>query len=135
MLAAVAMLAVGGCAMYLSWGVWGVFVACSALTLVASSAPALVLLPRSAVTGTLVLRVASCALWLMLIGWGLVALLTPEHAIGWWLPGRGTSGLQVEDESDAHLAGWALLGLGAFSAVTTIAVGILPLLREARASR
>lgn len=28
------MLVVGGCAMYLSWGAWGVFVACSALTLV-----------------------------------------------------------------------------------------------------
>ena len=41
--AATAVLAVGGCAMAWSWGIWGVFVACAALTLVGSTAPALLL--------------------------------------------------------------------------------------------
>ncbi|MGA4508134.1 hypothetical protein ACQB6R_03775 [Propionibacteriaceae bacterium G1746] len=134
-MAAVALLALGGCAMHLSWGVWGVFVACSAVTLVGSSAAALVFLPRSAVTLTLIIRVASCAVWFMLIGWGLVALLRPEHAIGWKIPGKAGVAIHVQDEGDASLAGWILLGSGVFSAVLVVAAGILPLLREVRPKR
>ncbi|MGD7732794.1 hypothetical protein ACQCX5_07510 [Propionibacteriaceae bacterium G57] len=131
-IAAAAGLVAGGCAMYLSWGAWGVFVACSALTLVGSTAPALMLLPRSAVTGTLIMQVASCAVWFMLIGWGLVLLLYPEYTIGWRFPGRGGRGMHVKDEADAVWIGWSVLGMGIICAVVIIAVEILPRIRAPR---
>ena len=130
--ATTAVLVVGGCAMYLSWGAWGVFVACSSVTLVGSAAPALVLLPRSAVTGMLVAQVASCAVWFMLIGWGLVLLLDPAYTVGWVFPGKGSVGPRVEDEGDARFLGWLNLGMGVVCAVLIIAVEIIPSIRSAR---
>lgn len=121
--------------MYLSWGAWGVFVTCSSLTLVGSIAPALLLLPRSAVTRMLVMQVASCAMWFMLIGWGLVALLYPEYTVGWRFPTKGGGGMRVEDEDDALWIGWAVLGMGVACAVLIITVEILPRLRRARMER
>lgn len=134
-IAATAMLVVGGCAMYLSWGAWGVFVACGALTLVGSTAPALMLLPRSAVTRMLVMQVASCAVWFMLIGWGLVALLYPAYTVGWRFPGRGGGGMRVEDEADAWWIGWSVLGMGVACAALIITAEIIPRIRRARAER
>ncbi|GAA1329488.1 hypothetical protein GCM10009592_18820 [Brachybacterium rhamnosum] len=130
--AATAALAVGGCAMAWSWGIWGVFVACAALTSVGSTAPALLLLPRSAVTPMLVAQVASCAVWFMLIGWGLVLLLDPAYTVGWVFPGKSGVGARVVDEDDAWRIGWLILGLGLFCTVTVIAVEIIPRLRRAR---
>ncbi|MFB7251914.1 hypothetical protein [Microbacterium sp. NPDC056234] len=134
-IAATAMLMAGGCAMYLSWGAWGVFVACTALTLVGSTAPALMLLPRSAVTRMLIMQVASCALWFMLIGWGMVMLLYPEYTIGWRFPGRGGGGMRVEDEADAWWIGWSVLGMGVVCAALIITVEILPRVRGTRVLR
>lgn len=130
--AATAAVAVGGCAMAWSWGTWGVFVACAALTLVGLTVPALLLLPRAAVTGMLVAQVASCAVWLMLIGWGLVLLLDPAYTVGWVFPGKSGVGARVVDEDDAWWIGWLILGLGLFCTVTVIAVEIIPRLRRAR---
>lgn len=131
--AATGMLVVGGCAMYLSWGAWGVFVTCSAVTLVGSIASALLLLPRSAVTRMLVMQVASCALWFILIGWGLVALLYPEYTVGWRFPTKGGSGgMRIEDEADALWVGWSVLSMGVACAVLIITVEILPRIRKAR---
>lgn len=121
--------------MYLSWGAWGVFVVCSALTLVGSTAPALMLLPRSAVTRMLIMQVASCALWFMLIGWGLVLLLCPEYTIGWRFPGKGGGGMRVENGADALWVGWTVLGSGIVFTVLIIAVEILPHIRGARVKR
>ncbi|UVY85547.1 hypothetical protein NLU66_08145 [Brachybacterium sp. NBEC-018] len=130
--AATAALAVGGCALVWSWGAWGVFVACAALMLVGSVAPALLLLPRSAVTPMLVVQVTSCAVWLMLIGWGLVMLLDPEYAIGWVFPGKSGVGGRVEDEDDAWLIGWLILISGLFGTVAVPALEIIPRIRRAR---
>lgn len=135
MVAAAAALVVGGCAMGLSWGAWGIFVTWSALTVVGVTAPALLLLPRSGVTWALVIQVASCAVWLMLIGWGLVALLHPEYTVGWTFPGRAGVGADIDDEDDAWRIGWTVLGLGVFCLMLVIAVEIIPRIRRARAQR
>jgi hypothetical protein len=133
--AATAALVVGLCAMGLSWGTWGVFVTCSALTLVGSTAPALLLLPRSAVTRMLVMQVASCAMWFMLVGWGLVALLNPEYTVGWGFPTEGGGGVRVEDEADAWWIGWTVLSTEVACAALIITVEMLPRIRRARAKR
>ncbi|WP_105565472.1 hypothetical protein [Microbacterium halophytorum] len=135
MLAGTASLVVGGCAMGLAWGVWGVFVAVSALTVVGSTAPGLLLLPRSAVTRMLVMQVASCAMWFMLIGWGLVMLLYPEYTVGWRTPGKSGGGMRVEEVEDAQWIGWSVLGMGVFCAALIITVEILPSIRRARAEQ
>lgn len=108
------------------------FVACAALTSVGSTAPALLLLPRSVVTTMRVAQVASCAVWFMLIGWGLVLLLDPAYTVGWVFPGKSGVGARVEDEDDAWWSGWLILGLRLFCTVTVIAVEIIPRLRRAR---
>lgn len=133
--AAAAMLVVGGCAMYLSWGIWGVFVACSSVTLVGSVAPALVLVPRPAVTRMLVMQVASCAMWFMLIGWGLVALLYPDYTVGWKFPGKGGGGLRIEDADDAPLVGGIVLGTGIACAALIVTVEIIPRIRGTRSKQ
>ncbi|WME21912.1 hypothetical protein [Brachybacterium sp. GU-2] len=129
--AVTAALVVGGCAMAFARGIWGVFVACAALTLVGSTGPVLLLLPRSAVTPMLVVQVASCAVWLMLIGWGLVLLLDPAYTVGWVFPGKSGVGPRVEDEDDAWGIGWLTLGLGLFCTVLVIDVEIIPRVRRA----
>jgi hypothetical protein len=123
---------IGVFTMYLSWGVWGVFVTCSALTLVVPSAPAFALLPRSRARLVLLGRMMSCALWFMTIGWGLVALLNPEYTIGWLIPGKGGGSIEITGESSAHLAGVTLLSLGVLAVVLTLVVGIRVYLGEAR---
>ena len=130
--AAATMLVVGGCAMYLSWGAWGVFVACSSVTLVGSAAPALVLVPRPAVTRMLIMQVASCAVWFMLIGWGLVALLYPDYTVGWRFPGRGSGGMRIEDPDDAAWVGWTVLVSGVVCTVLIITIEIIPRIRCTR---
>lgn len=131
--AGIAALLVGGGATGLSWGVWGVFVALSSLTVVGAMAPGLLLLPRSTVTRMLFMQVASCAMWFMLIGWGLVMLLYPEYTVGWQFPGKSGGGLHVEEADDAWWIGWTVLGTGVFSAALIIMVEILPSVRRARA--
>lgn len=133
-IAAAAVLMVGGCAMYLSWGTWGVFVTCSSLTVVGSIATLLLLLPRSVVTPMLVVQVASCAVCFMLIGWGLVALLHPEYAVGWTIPAK-QGAVRIYDEDDALWIGWTLFGLGFLGAALVITLEILPRLRRAHGTR
>lgn len=82
------------------------------------------------VTGDL--RPAERAVWFMLIGWGLVALLYPAYAVGWRFPGRGGGGMRVEDAADAWWIGWSVLGMGVVCAALIITVEILPRIRRAR---
>ncbi len=118
----VALLAIGGCAMYLSWGAWGVFVTCSALTLTAASVPVIALFTRSvaavfiAAAGPLIL-----SLWLMHIGWGLVAPLYPEYVMSWHLPMKNGPGITVRDAADAREMAMEMLSLGGLLTVVTLA--------------
>lgn len=131
-LATVAVLAVGGCAMYLSWVV---FVAYSSLTLVGSAVPALMLLPRTVMTHMLIKQAASCALWFMFIGWSLVALLYPECAVGWTFPGKCGGGLRVLDVDDAWPASWVVVSLVVAAAVLVLTVEIIPRIRGTRSKK
>lgn len=123
--------------MFLSWGAWGVFVACSVLTLMAAASPVLALLPRRVMPRELVFRLAAATtLGLLLVGWGLVALLNPEYAVGWRIPGKGPNGgIDVFDGSEARFAGWTLFGLGAFCIVLAVLAGAFPSLGEWPADR
>ncbi|QIX26434.1 hypothetical protein ncot_07330 [Nocardioides sp. JQ2195] len=128
----VVLLVIGGCAMYLSWGAWGVFVTCSVLTLAGACAPVFLLLPRSNAAWLLLLRLAMSALLLMLAGWGLVALLNPAYVIGWWVPEKHSHVDEISNEFEALFMGAALLALGGLLSVAVIATSISAYRKDVR---
>lgn len=83
----------------------------------------------------LIMQVASCAMWFMLIGWGLVALLYPDYTVGWKFPGKGGGGLRIEDADDAPLVGGIVLGTGIACAALIVTVEIIPRIRGTRSKQ
>lgn len=118
--ASVALLLIGGWVTHLSWGVWGVFVTCSVLTLAGACAPAFLLLPRSKAAWPLLMRLGLSFLMLVLAGWGLVALLNPVYVIGWWMPDKYSNVDEIQDEADALWVGVAALGMGLLLCVALV---------------
>ncbi|HSX68429.1 hypothetical protein [Nocardioides sp.] len=116
--AAAVVTAAGACATLLAWGAWGWVVTCSVPSLVAAVTLVVLARPRGVMArDQVVVMAAATAGGLLLIGWGLVALLDPAHTVGWEMPSRRGS-LTVETEDDAPRMGWVWVGLG----VATLAV-------------
>jgi hypothetical protein len=109
-----------GCAerVHANIGVWGVFVWWAVAGIVALVWPLAFLVTgfgatarqrRAVHAAAFALTISSIGL--LQIGWGLVMLLRPEYAIGWYIPARG-GGTEIHDAADAVGTGRTMVAIG-----------------------
>lgn len=104
-------------------GYWGVFVFWAVAGIVAVAWPVAFLVAgfgatprqrRAVFVTAAVLTVSSPGL--LLVGWGLVMVLNPEYAIGWYIPAR-SGGSEIDTAADAAGTGRFMVAAGALLSI------------------
>lgn len=121
--------ALAGCVerLHANAGHWGVFVFWAVAGIVALVWPVAFLVTgfgatqrqrRSVFVTAFALTVSSIGL--LQVGWGLVMVLYPEYAVGWYIPARG-GGSEVDSAEDATETGRFLIAVGTLLSVIVVA--------------
>jgi hypothetical protein len=109
-----------GCAerVHANIGVWGVFVWWAVAGIVALVWPLAFLVTGFGATSrqrravyAAAFALTTSSIGLLQIGWGLVMLLHPEYAVGWYIPARG-GGTEIHDAAGATGTGRTMVVIG-----------------------
>jgi hypothetical protein len=123
-----------GCAerLHETIGAWGVFVCWAVAAIVALVWPLAFLVTGFGATSrqrravyAIAVGLTVSSIGLLQIGWGLVMVLHPEYAVGWYIPARG-GGTEIHDVADAVGTGRLMIGIGTllFVVFTAIAAAL-----------